>query len=231
MPLLWPLGHVSAAIMKPDDEVPPKKRSIAIMGFFDNLTAFASALRSFILAYVAIYWLYDDNQYPAFGRGKTPRIMVHWNKHCLFTGKNLNWEWMQPILVRNVIATLVICGFWDWFLYFSPLKDKLHKYKVESFYKIRHDQYFNAYSFQLNPAIPSTKQILHDALYTTLASLQAGGLEIGLCWAWSNGYLHMRHESISEAPLTYAILAITTTHWRIPHFYFIHRIMHPWRVD
>ena len=25
----------------------------------------------------------------------------------------------------------VICGLWDWFLYFSPLKDKLHMYKVK----------------------------------------------------------------------------------------------------
>ena len=31
---------------------------------------------------------------------------------------------------RNLLATWIICGFWDWFFYFSPLKDKLHKYKV-----------------------------------------------------------------------------------------------------
>jgi hypothetical protein len=49
---------------------------------------------------------------------------------CLFPGKHLNWAWMKPIFVRNTIITAVTCGFWDWFLYFSPLKDKLHKYKV-----------------------------------------------------------------------------------------------------
>jgi hypothetical protein len=37
---------------------------------------------------------------------------------------------MQHIFLRNVIVTLVACGFWDWFLYFSPLKNKLQKYKV-----------------------------------------------------------------------------------------------------
>ena len=26
------------------------------------------------------------------------------------------------------------------------------------------------------------------------------------------------------------ILAITTTHWRMPHFYLIHRMIHPWRL-
>ena len=49
-------------------------------------------------------------------------------KTCV--GKTLDWTWIRPILFRNTIVTLVTCGFWDWFLYFSPLKDKLHKYKV-----------------------------------------------------------------------------------------------------
>ena len=35
---------------------------------------------------------------------------------------------MIPIIVRNLIGTLVICGFWDWLLYFSPLKSKFHKF-------------------------------------------------------------------------------------------------------
>ena len=51
---------------------------------------------------------------------------------------------MSHILLRNVVATLLICGGWDWFLYFSPLAAKLHKYKI-------------------NPVYPSMKQIRHDA--------------------------------------------------------------------
>ena len=82
----------------------------------------------------------------------------------------------------------------------------------------------------MNPVIPSTKQFVHDAFYTTTASLQAAGIEILLCWAWSNEYLPMRHQRLRDAPILYAFLAATITHWRIPHFYFIHRFMHPWRV-
>jgi hypothetical protein len=82
----------------------------------------------------------------------------------------------------------------------------------------------------MNPVIPSMSQFRHDAFYTTLASLQAAGIEVLLCWAWSNDYLPMRHRQLSEAPFTYAILAATITHWRIPHFFFLHRFMHPWRV-
>jgi hypothetical protein len=37
---------------------------------------------------------------------------------------------MWPILVRNLVGTWIICGFWDWILYFSPLKTALHEFKV-----------------------------------------------------------------------------------------------------
>lgn len=193
-PILWPVAHVAHALGLKEDAKAFPNVSMGQLDLIGHLTAFAAALRSFILAYIAIYWLYDDNDYPAFGKGKT-----------------LEWAWMQPIFVRNVIVTLVTCGFWDWFLYFSPLKDKLHKFKM-------------------NPVVPSVKQFKHDAFYTTTASVQAACVEIGLCWAWSNNYLTMRHTSLSEAPVLYTILAMTITHWRIPHFYCIHRFMHPWRI-
>ena len=39
---------------------------------------------------------------------------------------------MMPIVIRNLIGTLVICGFWDWLLYFSPLKSKFHKFDFKT---------------------------------------------------------------------------------------------------
>ena len=82
----------------------------------------------------------------------------------------------------------------------------------------------------MNPKIPTNGQFLHDAFFTLLASLQAAGIEIFLCFCWSNNHLKMKHFHLSEAPWLYAILALTITHWRIPHFYVMHRFMHPWKV-
>ena len=48
---------------------------------------------------------------------------------------------------------------------------------------------------QMNPKVPTTRQFAHDAFFTMTASLQAAAVEIGLCWAWSNGYLPMRDYS------------------------------------
>ena len=39
-------------------------------------------------------------------------------------GKDFSMDWMLLIVARNLIAAWVICGFWDWFLYFSPLQVK-----------------------------------------------------------------------------------------------------------
>ena len=47
---------------------------------------------------------------------------------------------------------------------------------------------------------------------------------------WCNGVFTYRHRYLSEAPLLYAAMAVFVTHLRIPHFYAIHRAMHPWRV-
>ena len=74
------------------------------------------------------------------------------------------------------------------------------------------------------------KQLRHDALHSTIASACGTAVEAFLCHGWANGYLVIRHKAMSESPLLYAAMAILVTHLRIPHFYAIHRVMHPWRV-
>ena len=43
----------------------------------------------------------------------------------------------------------------------------------------------------MNPIYPSLSQVKHDALYTTLASVIVGIMEILLCYGWANGCLNM----------------------------------------
>jgi hypothetical protein len=151
MPLTWPIGHVSSAISKTGNEKPPPLSATADLDMVGHATSFVAATRSFLFALGAIYGLYDGFDYPAFGAAKT------------FAA-----SWMIPILVRNLAATWLICGFWDWFLYFSPFAKKLAKYKF-------------------NPRYPSTRQMLHDASWTTCATLTGTALEIVLCHLWATG--------------------------------------------
>ena len=50
----------------------------------------------------------------------------------LVIGKFLEISWMIPIIARNLIGTIILCGFWDWLLYFSPLKSKFHKFGFQN---------------------------------------------------------------------------------------------------
>lgn len=191
MPLLWPVGNLFSAVSRPEKEIPPTPKATADLDFIGHLTSFAASCRSFALAYLCMYCATDD--YPAFGRAKT------WA-----------WDWMWPILARNLLAAWTICGFWDWFLYFSPLKNKLHKFK-------------------LNPEYPSFNQLKHDAFYTTTAMFTAWAVEVIMCHLWASGTVAFQKD-MWETPLVSLLWIITITHWRVPHFYLIHRGMHPWKT-
>ena len=69
MPILWPVAHVSSAISKPENDKPNPNIAYGRLDLVGHLTAFVAALRSFGLAYAAIFLLYDDFEYPAFGSG------------------------------------------------------------------------------------------------------------------------------------------------------------------
>jgi hypothetical protein len=43
----------------------------------------------------------------------------------------------------------------------------------------------------MNPVYPAVSQLRHDATYTTLSSIIAAFLEIGLCHGWATGKIAM----------------------------------------
>lgn len=194
--VLWPFANVYSAIKKSDDEKPVyDDKAYPTLDLIGHITAMFASLRSFGLAYVGVYLLpqITCSEYPAFGDARTLRL-----------------DWMLPMLLRNITTAWIICGLWDWFLYFSPFQEKLHKYKI-------------------NHKYPSMSQFKHDAFYTTLSSVWSGFIEMGLCYGWASGKFPMQTR-LSDAPLLNIVLAFTITHLRLPHFYLMHRSIHPWKT-
>lgn len=116
--LAWPLANIVGLMglpATPETKLAhPDAKPISDLG--GHTGAMSSSIRSFTLAYLAIYYIHggdDGLQYPAFGRAK------EWDV-----------EWMWPILLRNLMGTWLICGFWDWILYFSPLAQTFKPYKI-----------------------------------------------------------------------------------------------------
>jgi len=189
-PLLFPVANIISAYNKPWTEVGEISKKIAgSLNITGYLSLVASSLRAAIIAYMAMYWV---EEYAGFG-----------------AAKHFELDWMMRIIVRDLLFTWLVCGFWDWFLYFSPMKQKLEKYKI-------------------TPNYPASSQFVHDAMYTTLASLIAAGIEICLCHLWSQGSLAYQ-ANWWDAPFLNFFVMGTTSICRSPHFYLIHRLIHPWR--
>eukprot|EP01084_Bolivina_argentea_P102932 184398_1 len=174
---------------------PPEPIAIASLDLFGHFTSFFAAIRSFLIALFVVYVLDDETSYPAFA------------DHISFS---LNW--MLPIIIRDLIGTVLICGSWDYILYFSPFAHKLKRFKYNKMY-------------------PSMQQIKHDIFWTLLASVNAAFIEIILCYAYSNEYLKYDSKSLLDNPIKNTLWIITITHWRVIHFWFIHRMIHPWKIN
>ena len=70
-PLLWPMLNVWEVTKQGSNVRVKAPKSLATLGLIDHSFALVASFRSFLLAYIIIYWFYDDeNPYPAWGRGK-----------------------------------------------------------------------------------------------------------------------------------------------------------------
>lgn len=203
--LIWPFYHVvkSFNLTESFSASPSSSSSMSskhvpsTLDLCGHLAVMCGSLRAFLLSYIVVYyvspWLQPEGVYPALG-----------------SANSFSTSWMMPVLLRNILATWIICGFWDWFLYFSPWKSRLAPYKK-------------------NEAYPPVSQFLHDAFYTTLATLMASLLEILYCYCSSNALLPSQPDSRLEFSLSKVVWVLLMTHLRVPHFYIIHRLLHPWR--
>ena len=124
-------------------------------------------------------------------------------------GATLEYHWIINIFVRNILGTWLICGFWDGVLLskHSPLQKRLQPYKM-------------------NPKYPPTSQLLHDAIFTTMASCIASAIEVWYCHNVATGALSASTDLCTWDSLLWIAF---NTHFRLPHFYATHRMMHPWR--
>ncbi|KAH8075758.1 fatty acid hydroxylase-like protein [Aureococcus anophagefferens] len=67
-----------------------------------------------------------------------------------------------------------------------------------------------------------------DFLVATQSMFCAAAVECWLCRLWASGTLASAPSLELSAKNVFLIL--TLTHWRIPHFWLIHRGMHPWKA-
>ena len=61
---------------------------------------------------------------------KVVHMVLRIESKFFFLARSFDLDWMWPLMARNLIGTFLLCGVWDWILYFSTLKERLHQFKV-----------------------------------------------------------------------------------------------------
>ena len=186
--LFWPISNIYDIIYT-DKQVTTSILPLNHFSIF--IQSMNQSIKAFILAYLCIYCI--SSPYPAFD-----------------TILDYDYSWISPILYRNLIGTWVICGFWDWFLYFSPYAEKIKKYKIV-------------------PAYPNKYQFVHDFFMTTISTVIGTCFEIVLCYMWSNNIIEYQ-KNMFDTPIVNILWILSLSYWRHVHFYVIHRLMHPWNI-
>lgn len=82
--------------------------------------------------------------------------------------------------------------------------------------------------YKLTAAYPSYRQMLRDMYLTLQASAIAAFIECGLCYLWANGIIGFQRNMV-DSPLSNLAGGLLIVHYRSPHFYLTHRMMHPWK--
>ena len=161
-------------------------------------------------------------------------------------------SWIAPIVLRDLALMLIICGGWDYLLYFSPLRNRLRAFK-----------FCNEY--------PSRTQLCRDIFWTTSATVLASAQEVLLMRWWAGGFFKRAFIGAPVAPgelvvplgpffgteashtwstaalpaalpllgsdsrihfndytVAFILWIITMLYWRTVHFHLVHRAMHPW---
>ncbi len=125
--------------------------------------------------------------------------------------------WISLVFAFHLISELLTYGFWHWMMYGSH-SAPLRKYKYNP-----NEQYEGP---------DGAEHLSRERFYTTLGWLQAAATQCVVMHAWATGWGGLKHyDDFGSTPVRSVLLLAAGTYWREIHFYFIHRVMHPFWPD
>ena len=126
-------------------------------------------------------------------------------------------RWIALVVGRNLFVEALLVGGWHWFVYERP-SAFVPKVKFNP-----KDQYA--------PGTDGIANLRREQLYTTLGFLMSSAYEVVVLRLWASGsaWLQPCYEDFWAFPAWSIFHIIVVAYWRDFHFYFCHRLMHPWR--
>jgi len=124
--------------------------------------------------------------------------------------------WMLIIVLRNMLMTFITYSCWHAVLYGNQQTPK----RIMGLGM--HDDVT-----KFNPSFPPDQYWKRDKMMTMSGSFIASALECLFVYYHAAGFLPY-YDSIGDCPIMTIILFFVVAFWSDIHFYFAHRILHPW---
>jgi len=123
-----------------------------------------------------------------------------------------HWNWISKIVAYNLACGYIFYGFWHWMTYKSiysqgPFKNL--KYNPENQY------------------MEGTVNLRREITFTTLGLLQSSAFQCVVMYLWASGKVPV-YLDFCKYPIWSISQLLLVTYWREFHFYWVHRMMHPW---
>jgi len=123
------------------------------------------------------------------------------------------WElsWMMTVVFYNLTAEFLTYGVWHYITHVLFWDDmKILKFNPDNQY------------------LKFSSNLRREITFTTLGWLQSSVLQCIMLRCWATGQVDYIH-SLWERPLFVVGSLLFVTYWREFHFYWVHRLMHPWK--
>jgi len=121
-------------------------------------------------------------------------------------------NWILPVLIYNFSVELIMYGGWHMIIY-GPLSKKIwgHKFNQE-----------NQYS--------KTNNLQREVTFTTLGFLQSSLYQIVIMNLLATNKISW-YSDFWSYPVWSIFWLLFATYWREFHFYWVHRMIHPWGIQ
>lgn len=162
--------------------------------------------------------------------------------------------WVMKVVLRDLFLMVAIAGVWDYILYFSPLKERLAPYKFHT--AGGQAKYPPLAQMKRDAFWTFSATLLASAQEVLLMRWWAGGSFKAALFGtppagetsvpWNEPFFGTEETAVFSLPLDsltggalqplhfhaytgcFVAWTVTMLYWRIFHFWFIHRNMHPW---
>jgi hypothetical protein len=148
-----------------------------------------------------------------------------WEERC----KEWSLTWVLPIVAYNIACELVLCNTWHWLTYAGPYAKGVVQIGVNAGgQKLNPDnQYEPGASEKVGMFSSSSGALQREITFTTLGWIQSSLLQCSFMFLWASGKLP-HYNSFWVNPGWSLGHLLFVTYWREFHFYWCHRMIHPW---